>query len=226
MKKLSLVILFLICVTNSIYAQRDIQPKVYLGAKGGVTISKMNFSPSIPQGMTMGAIGGFVFRYAEEKHFGVIAELNIQQRGWKEDFEETSYSYKRTLTYIQIPIMTHIFFGSDKIKGFFNLGPEISFMIADSYDSNFDISKAESIKDFPYGHHTEQYTLPIHSKFDYGISAGLGMEYFVNKKHSVFLEGRFYYGLGNIFSSHKTDIFSASPGMSITVNLGYFFKLK
>jgi hypothetical protein len=40
------------------------------------------------------------------------------------------------------------------------------------------------------------------------------------------LEGRFYYGLGNVFGSRKKDAFSASTGMSFMVTLGYMYRLK
>ena len=61
---------------------------------------------------------------------------------------------------------------------------------------------------------------------DYGISAGLGLEWFQSLKQSFKLEGRFYYGLGDVFSNHKTDPFSASNSMSVMVTLGYFYRLK
>ena len=48
----------------------------------------------------------------------------------------------------------------------------------------------------------------------------------VNAKHSLLLEARFYYGLTDVFPNHKTDIFSGSNTMSITVTLGYFYRLK
>ena len=40
------------------------------------------------------------------------------------------------------------------------------------------------------------------------------------------LEGRFYYGLGNIFHSAKKDVFSASRGMSIELTLGYMIRVR
>lgn len=40
------------------------------------------------------------------------------------------------------------------------------------------------------------------------------------------LEGRYYYGLGNIFSAKKKDEFSASRGTAIEVTLGYMFHIK
>ena len=143
----------------AISAQNHYEPNIAIGAKGGYTMSKLAFNPSVPQNMQGGLILGATFRYAEEKNFGLIAEFNIEQRGWKEKYED-------------------------------------------------------------------QLTLPIKNKFDYGISAGAGVEWIMNRKHSFNLEGRFYYGLNNVFSSKKTDPFSGSNSMSIMLTLGYYYRIK
>jgi hypothetical protein len=68
--------------------------------------------------------------------------------------------------------------------------------------------------------------MDISNRLDYGITAGAGIEFIVRKRHSVTLEARYYYGLGNIYPSSKKDTFSASRGSSIQVTLGYLFRLK
>jgi hypothetical protein len=52
------------------------------------------------------------------------------------------------------------------------------------------------------------------------------MELITKKRHSITLEARYYYGLGNIYPSSKKDTFSASRGSSIQLTLGYLFRLK
>ena len=211
----------------TVSAQTHYESNITIGGKGGVTLSSASFSPTVPQSMLTGMIVGATFRYIEERHFGLIAEVNLEQRGWKEDFEEAPYSYSRTLTYIQIPFLTHIYFGSTKFHGFFNAGPEVAFMIGESTSANFDINNFQSLDDFPkVNRSTDQIAMPVKNKFDYGISAGLGMEYFIKRKHSVTLEGRFYFGLGNMFGASKSDVFAASRGMSIQVTVGYNFRMK
>ncbi len=221
------VALVLLAGCFSAKSQFYFSPNFSVGAKGGVTISQRTFSPDVPQTFITGAMFGVSARYIEEKLFGLIAEINFEQRGWKESFDGEPFSYERRLSYIQIPLLTHIYFGNDVVKGFFNLGPEIGFLIGDNYKSNFDINTVNDNSAFPLSvHRTDQYTEPLTGKFDYGISAGGGIELFINKKNSLQLEGRFYYGLGNIFDSSKADVFSASNGYSIMVSLGYMFRLK
>lgn len=207
-------------------AQRYYSPNLAVGVKAGTSISKMSFSPSVEQTMLVGAMGGVTIRYTEEKHFGLIAEINWEQRGWKENFEEHPFSYNRTLTYIQIPLLTHIYFGGEKFKGFVNLGPEVGYMIGESINANFDYNNISSVAGFPTKNRmNEQMYTEVSNKFDYGISAGLGLEFIVKRKHSFLLEARYYFGIGNIFPSKKKDTFGASRGMSIMVTLGYMFRV-
>lgn len=209
------------------HSQTHYESNIALGGKGGVTLSRMNFSPTVPQTFLAGTLFGASFRYIEERHFGLIVELNLEQRGWKEKFEGSSLKYNRRLTYIHLPMLTHIYFGSSKVHGFFNLGPEIAYMIGSSTSSNFDYQNWETVADqFPVGRSTDQFNLPVKHKFDYGITAGVGMEIFAANRHSILLEGRFYYGLHDVFGNHATDEFSSSSGMSINVSLGYFFRIK
>lgn len=170
---------------------------------------------------------GVTAKYTEENHFGIIAELNIQQRGWKENFEGAPFNYSRTLTYIQLPLMTHIYFGSRKFRGFFNAGPEVGLMLGSKISANFDYEDYKNVPGFPMHNRTnEQLSMKIKNRFDYGISAGLGMECNITPKHVINLEGRFYYGLGNIFPSSKSDVFSASRGWSIEILAGYQFRVR
>lgn len=209
-------------------AQREYSPNFMLGASGGVTVSGMSFSPHIDQTWAMGMTMGVRARYTEEKLFGLIAELNITQRGWKEKYEDgEDFSYHRTLTYLQLPLLTHIYFGSDKFRGFVNLGPEVGYMIASKITANFDYENVGKVPGYPQGYRTnEQLAMDISNRFDYGIAAGVGMEYFINRRNSVMLEGRFYYGLGNIFPSKKRDFFSASRSMAIEITAGWMFRLR
>ena len=220
-------LLLLLASFGSVSAQNHYEANIAFGAKAGYTLSKLNFNPSVPQGMQGGLLIGGTFRYVEEKNFGLIAELNVEQRGWKEQFEGQDFQYSRKLTYLQIPILTHIYFSSSKFKGFFNAGPEIGYMIASGTSANFDYHHIESVPDFPIANrYNDQLTLPIKNKFDYGISAGAGIEWITNHHHAFNLEGRVYYGLNNVFSAKKTDPFSGSNSLSIMITLGYFYRIK
>lgn len=203
-------------------AQSHIEGRWSIGAKGGVCFTKQNFTPSVPQTLLPGMTLGITARYVEERHFGIIAELNLEQRGWKESFEGYEYAYRRRLTYLHLPLLTHIYFGNNRVKGFFNAGPEVALLIGRKTIANFDYTLTE----FPIpNRHTEQFNLDVARKFDYGITAGVGLEVNVARHHSLVLEGRFYYGLGDLFNNRKADPFSGSSSMAILATLGYVYTL-
>lgn len=212
---------------GSAAAQTHYKAHIWVGGRAGATLARQDISPSIPQSWLMGSTGAVTFRYSEEKLFGLIAEAGWSQRGWKEDFEESPLSYSRQLTYLNISALTQIIFGGRRAKCFINLGPEFSYMIAESISANFDYNNLSSVTDWPERErHTEQLAMPIHNKFDYGITAAIGGEFYVRPRHSITLEARYYFGLGNIFKATKADVFSASRCTSIEVSLGYYFRLR
>ena len=71
-----------------------------------------------------------------------------------------------------------------------------------------------------------QYGMPVENKFDYGISGGIGGEFSINRRNSLYLEARYYFGLGNMLRSGRTEHFRGSNPMSISVAAGYWFRVK
>lgn len=205
-------------------AQTHYESRIYLGGHAGVNFSRVSFTPSVTQSFNIGGNAGVNFRYIEEKHFGFIVEVNWEQRGWKDDFEGLPYKYSRTANYIQIPFLAHIYFGS-RAKFFINAGPSVSFMVGESTNKNFDVATIASNPDFD-NRMSYHYGLPVHQKVDYGISGGIGGEYSITPRNSIYLDVRFYYGLGNMLKSGRTEPIRGSNSMSISASVGYWFRMK
>ncbi len=218
--------LMALSVIPSMKAQTHYSSNVAIGVKGGMDVSQVFFNPSVRQSLKLGMTGGVMVRYVEENHFGLIAELNFVQRGWKENFEGAPYKYQRTLNYLELPVMAHIFFGR-RGRFFFNAGPQVGLFLGDKVDADFNPKDMATLPDFPIRNRTNtQMLLDVSQKFDYGISAGLGGEFNLNKRNSLNIEARFYYGLGNIFPSKRADTFSASNQMTVSATIGYWFRIK
>ena len=66
----------------------------------------------------------------------------------------------------------------------------------------------------------------VEHKFDYGIAVGLGVAYAISTAAHFMLEGRYYYGLGNIYGDSKRDYFASSNYQTISIRLTYLFDLK
>ena len=197
---------------------------VSFGVKGGATLSKVNFRPSVREGFLPGMTAGASVRYIEEKYFGLQAELNFSQLGWDEVFEESPYRFSRTFNYLELPFMAHIYFGNKRVRGYINLGPQFGYMIGESYSSNFDVydppANSGSVSSTE-----EQYTEEVGTRFDYGICGGAGFEIHAGKS-AFLIEARYYFGLGDVFANRKKDTFSTSSNSAICVGIGYLFNLK
>lgn len=204
------------------------QPRRILevGFAGGMSMNKMDFQPTIRQTYLNGINGGISLRYTSEKYFSMICaaqmEVNFSQRGWKEDFDdETGNSYSRTLNYIEVPLLAHLSWGKEErgLQFFVNLGPQFGFFIGDSEEyigSWTPEERPQSIRPV-YGKEVEK-------KFDYGIAGGLGVE-LKTKAGNFFVEGRYYYGLSDIYGNSKTDDFGRSANQTIYIRAGYSIRI-
>jgi hypothetical protein len=201
-------IIFLFVITASANAQMLAKQELYIGATGGVAIAKVGFSPKIHQGFVTGINAGGAFRYVTEKHFGMQLELNISQMGWKED----STAFSKRLTYFELPFMTHIYFGQ-KTRIFVNLGPQIGLLLHEQADAP------------PEKNVEMQHTTPLQRKFDYGFVVGLGLCVPV-KHNAIQIEIRGLYGMNDIYSNKKEDLYQRSNNMQAAVSLGWYFRVK
>lgn len=214
-----------------------------LGVSGGYVMSNVGFNPSIPQKMLGGITGGLTVRYTCEKYFNsicaLVAEVNYVQAGWREDILTAEdmpvvnpltgqpEQYERRLNYLQVPMMARMGWGRER-KGFqffVQVGPQIGLFLSDKATANFDLASRNQADRIGAQRDAAQDSLPIQRKFDYGIAGGLGLEYSHPKVGHFILEGRYYYGLGDIFDNSKRDYFGRSNIGNIVVKLTYLFDI-
>lgn len=213
----------------------------FVGVNGGYALSRISFVPSVSQTMHGGMTGGLSFQYVSEKYFSTIcsiyAELNFTQMGWKEDIKDindqpvinpvsgVAEQYKRTLNYVQLPVFAHLAWGREHrgFQFFINAGPQFGYLVCEQTNSNF--SFADRNLSDRANKVSAQDSMAVEHKLDYGIAAGLGLQYSLPRVGCFLLEGRYYYGLGNIYGDSKRDFFSRSNMGSIVVKLTYLRRI-
>ncbi|MBQ8655710.1 MAG: PorT family protein [Prevotella sp.] len=212
-----------------------------VGFSGGYVVSNVGFTPNVQQGLHGGLTGGVTFRYTTEKYFSsicaIVGEVNYAQLGWKEDILDThdapvinavtglAEQYERTINYVQVPVLARLGWGRERngAQFFFQIGPQMGFYLNESTKTNFNFAdrnttdRSSSI--------VAQDTMAVKHKFDYGIVAGIGVEYSVPRVGHFILEGRYYYGLGNIYGNTKSDYFGKSNFGNIVIKLSYLFDI-
>lgn len=214
-----------------------------LGVNGGYVMSSVGFNPTIPQQTFGGMTGGLTVRYTCEKYFNsicaLVGEVNYTKAGWKEDIQTADdmpvinqytgqpEQFQRSLTYIQVPLMARMGWGRERkgVQFFCQLGPQVGLFLSDKATSNFDFDKRNVADRVGAQRDAAQDSLSIQRKFDYGIAGGLGLEYSHPKIGHFIIEGRYYYGLGDIFNNSKRDYFGRSNLSNIVVKLTYLFDI-
>ena len=215
-----------------------------VGGSAGCVMSNVGFMPDVPQTLLTGVTAGLTVRYTCEKYFSsicsIVGEVNITQAGWKEDIRDiddnpvyyyddtnktTPLSYERRITYLQIPFMARLGWGRERkgLQAFFQAGPQIGVYLSESTTSNIVLGKG--VANERASQVIAQDTLAVQNKFDYGIAAGGGIELSLPKVGHFIIEGRYYYGLGNIFKNSKSDYFGKSNYGQIVIKATYLFDI-
>lgn len=223
----------------------DHRSEFAFGVNGGYVMSQVGFMPEVPQGQHKGVTGGISMRYTSEKYFNsicaIVAELNYAQVGWTEEILTPDdqpvinavtglpEQYERDLSYIQIPVFARMGWGRER-RGFqvyFQVGPQVGFFLSEKTKMNFTLTNMT-----PKGATTgrtsgivRQYSMPIERKVDYGIAGGLGLEFSNPHIGHILLEGRYYYGLGDVYGNSKKDYFGRSNLTNIYVKMTYLFDI-
>jgi hypothetical protein len=155
--------------------------------------------------------------------------------------ETQTLQYSRKLTYIQMPFLARLGWGRERsgMQFFFQVGPQVGVCIGETTESNFDIHDPAfdpAIKDGYFGpnykysskrasHVVAQDTMAVENKIDYGIAVGAGLEWSNRHLGHFIIEGRYYYGLGNIYGATKRDYFARSNFGNIVVKFTYLFDI-
>jgi hypothetical protein len=222
----------------------DYRTDFAIGGSAGYVMSNVGFVPDVPQGWLPGYTAGLSVRYTCEKYFSsicsIVGEVNVTQTGWKEDIRDANndpvyyyddaekmnpLNYERKITYVQIPFLARLGWGRERkgLQAFIQAGPQIGFYLSESTKTN--IMLGHGTANQRASQVVAQDTLAVQNKFDYGIAAGAGIELSLPKVGHFILEGRYYYGLGNIFKNSKSDYFGKSNYGQIVIKATYLFDI-
>lgn len=229
-----IILLISLCPNISAQKPEKFQPEWNIGIGFGPTFSSVDFQANTQANESPATSskqqfhGGISIRYISEKNLGLIAELNYSQQGWDQKFAVDNANlagatHSRQLNYFEMPILTHIYFGN-KVRFIFNLGPKISYVISQKEEMSDLLADYLASGNYPSNGATYQYYRDVDRKFDYGIMGGMGVE-FRSGIGNFSLEGRYYYGLADIYNNSKTAYYGRSANQVISARLTYYVKL-
>ena len=222
-----------------------------VGFQAGLNLNDIDFIPKVNLKKYQGFTGGLKARYTCEKYFKTICsiqmEFNYSQLGWDEDIldqndnpvpttanPEENEKFKHSIDYFQIPILAHLAWGKEKqgLNFFFNAGPVLGFCFKDKCETNFTPETANfERRGYQDEQEVDKLTKQLIEKknsphsFDFGIAAGLGLELHIKPIGRFQIEGRYYYGLGNLYGDSKLDCFSRSAHQTIILRGAYLIDI-
>ncbi len=205
------------------------QAQLSLGFKGGANLSTLEFVQNAdfrfkePQ-YKNGFQGGLMIQYISGPHVGIQAEINYSQRGWSEaprpkedpaNVVDLKYEDRR-INYVEMPVLTHAYFGNGKFRFMINLGPYAAYALNANYTiSDYDGNKLES--------GAYQFNKDRDNRFDFGLLAGGGFEYEL-PVGIFYAEARYVYGFGNIYKT-VADAAEASQNRVIDISVGFNYHI-
>lgn len=226
MRRLSLILIACIVAIKTMAQVGELRDNVSIGFNGGYNLSSVDFSPTIKQGLQPGYTGGATLRYTTEKYFALICaaqlEVNFAQRGWNETIDDGSdNTYRRTTNYIEIPFFAHLGWGKENrgFQFFINAGPQIGLFLSDEEFYGFTQEKPWDPSNRP-NNQTAQYGKKVENTLEYGIAGGAGIELKTGIGNFI-VEGRYFFGLSDMFGNSKADPFGRSANTTITVKITY-----
>lgn len=230
MRRLLLPFICLLLSTMAHAQVGELRNNFAMGFNGGYNLSRAEFSPTIKQTLHPGLTGGVTLRYTSEKYFSLICaaqlEVNFAQRGWNELIEDgTQNTYNRTTNYIEIPFFAHLGWGEDErgMQFFVNAGPQFGIFLNDTEHYGFSQEHEWDETKRPNGV-VQQYGKEVENTLEYGIAGGLGME-LKTAIGNFIIEGRYFYGLSDMFGNSKADPFGRSANTTITGKISYLIDI-
>lgn len=199
-------------------AQRPVQYdyKLWIGIGGGVNAETVSFKPKVQQETYIAPMGSFLLRWDVERHCSLQVEANYSIQGWREQFDKPGKKYARELRYVEFSLLTHLYIEKKKARFFLNLGPKIGYLLSEK-----EKEKEGEFNDFELRRHE----LTVENKLEWGLVGGVGINYAVNRRLGVELEGRFSYNFNDLYSTRRADLFGQASEMFGTVRINLLFLL-
>lgn len=164
-----------------------------------------------------GAVLAAPVQYDFLEWFGLVIEPQLQ-------FRQTDYylrdwhSERQKNLLLDFPILANFSWGGEKVRGFVNIGGYLGGWL-DSWSSKKDSFESSDIAEET----GKRKFSKDDNRFDGGLTGGIGLRWFNDRKVSMSLEYRYYYGLTSYRKTHADGSSYGFYNNLQTVTLGVHF---
>ncbi|MBR3567599.1 MAG: PorT family protein [Salinivirgaceae bacterium] len=194
-----------------------------VGVRAGYGAFGANFEPPALTGNQVPLYEpsfGIVGIFNDKSNAGIQVEVNYTVKGWRDrDKDDSNIEYKRELTYIEVPMMTHFELGRSWFRIYGVLGPYVAFKQSEK-------ETAKKFDAYIAGNPYDLYNQKARS-IDFGNKAGLGFRINFGQRFSAFADVRYDLQLAggqNIFKKQPNGI-QASRLTELGGSVGLVFNI-
>jgi hypothetical protein len=206
-----------VAVSSPVCAQdTDLRKEVIhqFAIKGGQNSSWINFKPTVPQNPTKGIILGVSYSYMAQGPAGILLELLYTQSGWAETSETPDLYYSRSLTYLELPVLSNFVIGKKRNHFKLQLGPKIAYLLNESERTNVDTAQAR----YYYGREVED-------TIELGLAFGASVSHLFSFGEMQ-VDIRFNSSLSNLWRATDDFELKNSQTQGLALTLYYWFDAK
>ena len=142
-----------------------------------------------------GIDAGVMGQYDFNDWLGVRAELDFMQKNHTTKRLQVPTAYKYTNNYLVLPVMASFSFGSEKLRGFCNLGVYGGYWLSSHQKGKLYNSFQDRIYSFD---EKVDFNSDRDQRWDCGFVGGVGMEYRFAPKWGAQVEMRYYYSTTSV----------------------------
>lgn len=216
MRRIVVVLLLVWTFCSALEAQRSTYPRsLWVGVRGGISFSRYMFVPSVTQSMYQGKSVGLSTRWDLEKGASLQVELNYVETGWKERFDDVSLASQRRLRYVEMPLLTHLYLGTETLRFFVNIGPFVGYRLSDEH-----IATGSTFTDTQL----LRQTMPIKHSLAWGLTGGPGISLLLGKRHRLEVDARISYNFQDVWGNSLTDAYSQSTELRMAGSIAYHYR--
>lgn len=191
--------------------------RLWIGVHAGANMSRYSFVPSVPQDMYLGQHAGVSLRYEIERGASAQIELNYVRTGWKERFDAEGVGYSRGLSYIEMPILTHLYLEQAVIRAFVTLGPFVSLNLSET-------NKLQGDKESFTPAQLQRQSMPVAHRLLWGLTGGPGVSIKLGERHRLEAEVRALYSFVDIWGNRRSDPYGQSQEFRLGAKVSYLFR--
>jgi hypothetical protein len=214
MRNTLIALAFIAIGASTIHAQTS--NRYDWGIEGGPNLStfRMSANPFFDTKPLVAGSGGFIFQYNTKKILSFKTGFSFQRKGYQvKDFYfvdnmgnyQGNGKFVITFDYITLPLLVKASFGK-KTQFFINAGPYAGFLIngkTRAFNGNKVVEEDNITDDV--------------TRFDFGVTGGIGIAVPIKESWMVHAEVRNYFGLINLDETAYSNVYTTTTDLRLGV---------